>query len=103
MRKLSLFAAILTTFAGTASMLQPNRLRVSSAIYDDASLANNAAFRDGLYLGRLAAERASGAHVASGRWAAEADRASFRAGFQQGYQEFLASRRPASVAASVTD
>jgi hypothetical protein len=48
--------------------------------------ATSAPFRDGLYLGKLAADRGTEPHVASGRWAAEADRILFAAGFQQGYQ-----------------
>ena len=52
----------------------------------------NGAFRDGLYLGRLAAERGAEPHVAIGRWATPEDRSSFTAGYQRGYSEFLASR-----------
>ena len=44
-------------------------------------------FRDGLYLGKLAAKQGGEAHIPSGRWATRAEPLSFTAGFQQGYQE----------------
>jgi hypothetical protein len=50
------------------------------------------AFRDGMYLGRLAAERDAEPHVAIGRWATSEDRASFAAVYHRGYSEELASR-----------
>lgn len=59
---------------------------------NDVSEATNGAFRDGLYLGKLAAERDGGPHIAAGRWSSAGDRASFSAGFQRGYSEVLASR-----------
>lgn len=47
--------------------------------------AQSAAFRDGKYLGKLAAERGDTAHVATARWANEADRADFASGYEQAY------------------
>ena len=58
--------------------------------------ATDAAFRDGRYLGKLAAERGESPHIAVGRWATAADRASFTAGYEQAYNEVVAQlRRPA--------
>lgn len=59
---------------------------------NNVSEITNGAFRDGLYLGKLAGEHDGGPHIASGRWSTAADRASFSAGFQRGYSEVLASR-----------
>jgi hypothetical protein len=98
MRRLSLYATVLALFAGTAAMLQHDRANPSPAMQNEAGLNNNAAFRDGLYLGRLAAKSGDQGRVAIGRWAAESDRALFKTGFQRGYDEFLASRRPPDVA-----
>ena len=103
MKKLSLCtsalcASVLALFAGSAAVLQSARPGIVQAIDRDLRVTHSAAFRDGLYLGRLAAERGDQMHVAVGRWAAEADRALFKAGFQQGYQEFVASRGPAAAA-----
>jgi hypothetical protein len=92
MKKISLLAVLLVVPTGMAVMLQRSTASASARAYLDTELANNAAFRDGLYLGRLAAERGSGTHMASGRWAKEADRDSFKAGFRQGYNQALASR-----------
>jgi hypothetical protein len=47
------------------------------------------AFRDGLYLGRLAAQRGVQPHITAGRWSTPQDRASFTAGYQTGYAGML--------------
>jgi hypothetical protein len=49
--------------------------------------ADVAAFRDGLYLGKLDSERGSARHVAIGRWSDASDRASFAKGYDQAYQD----------------
>ena len=49
--------------------------------------ADVAAFRDGLYLGKLDSERGSARHVAIGRWSGASDRASFAKGYDQAYQD----------------
>jgi hypothetical protein len=48
--------------------------------------ANNGAFRDGLYLGKLTAKSGDQYRVAVGRWSQVEDRASFAAGYDQGYR-----------------
>ncbi len=50
-------------------------------------LNNDAAFRDGLYLGRLAQAENRTMRPPVGRWSSEKDRASFAAGFRQGIGE----------------
>ena len=91
MKQLSVFAALLALFAGTAARLQSER-RVTPPGADSAMLNSRAAFRDGLYLGRFTARRGEQLHIANGRWATAVDRGLFTAGFQQGYQEIQASR-----------
>ena len=54
-----------------------------------AASATNAAFRDGLYLGKLTAEQGGGPHISRGRWSCEADRAAFTQGYQEGFQSKL--------------
>jgi hypothetical protein len=51
------------------------------------TLRTDGAFRDGLYLGRLAAQSGGERHVSVGRWATAQDRSSFSAGYEQGYTE----------------
>jgi hypothetical protein len=88
MKKLSLFTIVIALCLGAAAMIQSGR--GSNALQSstvDASHVTSGPFRDGLYLGKLAAERSGVSHISSGRWATEADRASFAAGFQQGYHD----------------
>jgi hypothetical protein len=91
MKKLSVFAALLALFVGTAARLQ-SEPRVPPPGADSAMLNSRAAFRDGLYLGRFTGRRGGQIHIANGRWATAADRGLFTAGFQQGYQEIQTSR-----------
>jgi hypothetical protein len=90
MKTFSLFALMAAIAIGTISMLRiDQRNHLSTPI---AARSTDGAFRDGLYLGQLAAERGSESHIAVGRWATPDDRSSFTVGYQQGYNEFLASR-----------
>jgi hypothetical protein len=62
------------------------------------------AYRDGMYLGRLAAKDGEAPHIASGRWSADEDRASFSAGYEHGYTETTtASRDSAHASAAFRD
>lgn len=60
--------------------------------------ATDAAFRDGLYQGKLAAEsgRKSRPTIGYGRWHDDHDLDSFVAGYQQGYAQALAAKRQQS-------
>jgi len=71
-------------FVGSAMVVQRG---AAASQAQDAQTANDAAYRDGLYVGRLAhaAHRQTAAPI--GRWSAEKDRASFAAGFKQGFSE----------------
>ena len=88
MKTISLLALALTLGMGTASMLNTDDYASNQAVAQNS----DAAFRDGLYLGRLAAECGAEPHVARGRWATLGDRALFSAGYQEGYSGSLASR-----------
>jgi hypothetical protein len=50
----------------------------------NVQLATDAAYRDGLYLGKLARAAKREGRVPIGRWATEKDRASFVAGYREG-------------------
>ncbi|MGD0269705.1 MAG: hypothetical protein ABSB14_11630 [Candidatus Sulfotelmatobacter sp.] len=52
----------------------------------------SAAFRDGLYSGRLDAQRGVAPHVSTGRWSAQADRESFAAGYKKGFGKSVATQ-----------
>jgi hypothetical protein len=75
----------------TLALLTAAATRLSTVSAQDgaplpAAVATDGAFRDGLYLGRLDAAQGRAHHVSVGRWAVEADRAQFRAGYEAGYR-----------------
>jgi hypothetical protein len=51
----------------------------------ESQLALDGAYRDGLYVGKLAAESGRRSRPPIGRWSDEKDRASFLAGYQRIY------------------
>jgi len=92
MKKIYLCAAALALCLGTAAML--SSAQIDGSLLDGGSRSDaeinrltSGAYRDGLYLGRLTAERGSPRHVASGRWATADNRELFTAGYEQGYQD----------------
>ena len=88
-----LFAIVLTLCAGVAFMVRsPARRNSFPNLQDNNPVQTGAAFRDGLYLGGLAARRGEEPHISEGRWSNQADRTSFTAGYQQGYDEAIAVR-----------
>jgi hypothetical protein len=92
MKRLPLYASVIALGIVPTSMLHSNRHDNLPAANENVAEATDGAFRDGLYLGRLAAKRGSEPRIAVGRWATGKDRASFTAGYQRGYSEVLASR-----------
>lgn len=56
------------------------------------SQAGNAAFRDGLHLGKFDAQSGRTHHLSVGRWSSDTNRAWFIAGYQAGYQQVNAVR-----------
>ena len=93
MKKFSLLAAVLALFSATAAMFHRDSPLTASAS-ESRTLDTKAAFRDGLYLGRLTAQRGGQMHIASGRWANPSDRGLFVSGFERGYHELEATRAP---------
>jgi hypothetical protein len=53
----------------------------------EVRFAEDGAFRDGLYLGKLAARSHRVQRPAIGRWSSDQDRASFAAGYRLGYEQ----------------
>jgi len=84
--KIVLVYALVIGFVGTSAMLVKRDMGTSSPSVD-AQMAGDAAYRDGLYLGKLARTAKSPMHPPIGRWSTEKDRASFAAGYRQGYNE----------------
>ena len=104
MSKLSAYAWAATLVLGTTAVLannnraiQPNPnsgLSGSGLANSGLALDADGAFRDGLYLGKLAAASGQPMRVAVGRWSTEQDRATFTAGYQRGYGETRANIEP---------
>jgi hypothetical protein len=93
MKKFSLYVLVLAFSAGSAAMVLSAMHRATPLNSDsNAYLATNAAFRDGLYLGRQAARSGDQRHIATGRWATDQDRSAFREGYQRGFSQILVAR-----------
>lgn len=86
MKRVSFFCALLALGVG-ASALHITRPTAVRETVGNRSEISNGAFRDGLYLGRMAAERGAPAHIGVGRWSSVENRAAFTAGYLRGYSE----------------
>jgi len=87
---------IVLTFALTAMLA---RVAAHHSHFVGSTVRNptDAASRDGLFQGRLDAERGRKQHLASGRWNLDADRRLFVSGYLQAYRDMSgrgASERP---------
>jgi hypothetical protein len=87
MTRLFTYTAIVIGLGATATLaVSPRVVEPGTA---EARFAADGAFRDGLYLGKLAAEAGQPARTAVGRWSTEQDRSMFRAGYRRGYNDSL--------------
>lgn len=85
MKHQSLYIAVVVGAAALVTlMVGTGRQPISSA---DARLANDGAYRDGLYQAQLDASQRRPAHITTGRWVSSEDRTSFIAGYLKGYQD----------------
>ena len=89
MDKIVTFALAMAVSLGTTAMLANGGHATRQSA--DGQMATDGAFRDGLYVGRLAAESGRPLHPQIGRWSSERDRTSFAAGYRRGYNDVLAS------------
>ena len=85
MDKLITSALAIAVSLGTTAMLANSGRRPSPAQIAEAQMATDGAYRDGLYLGKLAAKSGLPLLPPTGRWATERDRASFLAGYRRGF------------------
>jgi hypothetical protein len=98
MTRLLTQALAIAIFLGTTAMLTISNQSVKPPASAEAALAADGAFRDGLYLGKLAAERGQPQRAAIGRWFTEHDRSMFTAGYFRGYKQSVAEANTASAA-----
>ena len=94
MNKLVTYSLAIAVSLGTTAMLDNNQHSDSANASAEARLAADGAFRDGMYLGKLAAGNRQPLRPAVGRWSTEQDRARFTAGYERGYSESLARVAP---------
>ena len=87
MSKLSAYGLAFAACLGTMAMLANSNGKVIDTSSVEARFAADGAYRDGLYLGKLAADRGQALRPALGRWAMEQDRAMFSAGYHRGYED----------------
>jgi hypothetical protein len=87
MTRLFTYATIVILGATATLAVRPavSLHRATRGAAAEARLAADAAFRDGLYLGKLAAEAGQPMRTAIGRWSREQDRIMFAAGYRRGY------------------
>ena len=90
MGKLSTSALAIAVSLGSTAMLTNSNRTVASSASAEANWAADGAFRDGLYLGKLAAGRGQTQHPAIGRWSTDRDRSMFAAGYRRGYESLAA-------------
>lgn len=70
---------------GTTAVLSIRYPGPQRAGAPESRLALDGAYRDGLYVGQLAAESGRTSRPPIGRWSGEKDRASFLAGYEHSY------------------
>jgi hypothetical protein len=88
---------------GTTAMLSNSKPTSSATANSEARFATDGAFRDGMFLGRLAGERGQPRRPAIGRWSTDQDRSMFAAGYRRGYEKSLAAARATSKLAQSTE
>jgi hypothetical protein len=96
------YAAIVIGLGATASLaISPGTGKPTTT--SEVLFATDGAFRDGLYLGKLAAEGGQPLRPAIGRWSSAQDRAMFTAGYHRGYNESLTNTQASAGHAESTE
>jgi len=82
MRRISILMLGIAIGAGASTMMTGVRANVRNTTISPHA---DAAYRDGLFLGRLDGKQGRTAHMSLGRWSTASERTSFAAGYQVGY------------------
>ena len=91
-RKLSAYLAIFGMPLGLATVGLADRASRSREVSSvNAAQETNAAYRDGVFLGELDGREGRKVAPSIARWNSDADRALFRAGYEKGYSDAVAS------------
>lgn len=89
MKKFMLFVGLIELCVVVA-MIQAGHTR-NQAPRTTVIQSTSAPFRDGLYLGKLAAQRGAEPDIPTARWSSDGDRTLFAKGFNCGYQDAVES------------
>jgi hypothetical protein len=87
MKKLSLYTFVIAASLGATALLATSGRTPALVRASEAQFSADGAFRDGLYVGRLAAEQGQPMRPNVGRWSSAHDRSTFSAGYRRGYGE----------------
>lgn len=92
----AIFLFVLAVSVAVAALTSTSLLTRTSVPQGNVlSQAGNAAFRDGLHLGRFDAQSGRTRHLSVGRWSSNPDRAWFTVGYEAGYLRGSAARTAA--------
>jgi hypothetical protein len=91
MGKFFVLALALTVSVATTVVVASSDLEARHGRNETTQMDSDGAFRDGLYVGRRAAESKKPFLPQVGRWSTAADRTSFVAGYKRGYGDALAN------------
>jgi hypothetical protein len=84
---ISLAVAFALSALSAGAFLTHSGRALDPADSPEVRFAEDGAFRDGLYLGKLAAQSQRVQRPAIGRWSGDQDRVSFAAGYRLGYEQ----------------
>ncbi len=94
MTRFFMSTAVAIALGVTATVaISPGNMK--STTTSETRLAVDGAFRDGLYLGSLAAASQQQPRIAVGRWSTQQDRLQFAIGYRRGYEAFAAGAKGA--------
>lgn len=93
MKKLSAFVFALVICLATSALLATSGQPAAPGEISEAQFAASGPYRDGLYVGRLAAEGGKSALPNVGRWTTDQDRSMFANGYRRGYNDSIARNR----------
>jgi hypothetical protein len=82
-------------------LLAAGTVHRSQIVGDQPDVRMDAAFRDGLFLGRRDADGGRRRHLSSGRWSNDVDRRQFVTGYLQGYREMYGQAASAEFLSSL--
>lgn len=90
MKKIFGYALAMAVGLGAGAMISSNDVSAQTQATPLLTAAavtagTDAAFRDGLYLGKHDADQGRLRHVATGRWSRSLDRSQYQAGYDAGY------------------